>query len=135
MTKDRVEEFVELVLEARRKEALEQVAAIREGFLKVIEQKTEILDFLDWQTFDSRCTGEKIVSVDRLRSITRFPNNGSDHAIIERFWRVFEAFNNEERQAYLKFVWGRSRLPIDLSNLSHKHEVRLMNDMDKNAFP
>lgn len=94
---------------------------IREGFLKVIENRTTILDFLDWETFEARCTGEKKISVERLKSITSYPNCADDHAIVGRFWRMFEGFTDEERTRYLKFVWGRSRLPIDLSNLNYKH--------------
>jgi len=73
--------------------------------------------------------------MDRLKSITTFPNNGSDHEVIPRFWRVFEAWSDVERSAYLKFVWGRSRLPIDLTRLQYKHEVRLMTHMNSLAFP
>ena len=52
------------------------------------------------------------------------------------FWRVFEErFSEEERQLYLKFVWGRTRLPIDLTNLSYKHEIRLMTNLGRNALP
>ena len=51
------------------------------------------------------------------------------------FASASEAFNEAERGAYLKFVWGRCRLPIDLTNLSHKHKVNLSTGMDKTAFP
>ena len=121
VTKTNIGEFIEMVLEARSKEATEQVEAIREGFLKVIQEKTQILDFLDWETFERRCTGDKKISVERLKTITSFPNNGADHEIIPRFWRVFEAFNDAERAAYLKFIWGRCRLPMELGNLAYKH--------------
>jgi len=40
VTKENVTEFTGLVLEARKNEAKEQVEAIREGFLQVIEQKS-----------------------------------------------------------------------------------------------
>lgn len=100
-----------------------------------MEDKTEILDFLDWQTFESRCTGEKKISIERLKSITIFPNNGNDHAIVGRFWRVFEAFTDEERSAYLKFIWGRCRLPIDLKNLNNKHTIKLETSLNNTAFP
>ena len=36
---------------------------------------------------------------------------------------------------YLKFVWGRSRLPIDLKNLSQKHTLTLCRGMNKTGFP
>ena len=43
--------------------------------------------------------------------------------------------NDEQRSLYLKFVWGRSRLPLDLTKLEYKHEVRLMDHMGKTGFP
>ena len=135
VTKQNLPEFVDKVLEARRNEAAVQVEAIRGGFLQVLQNNTTILDVLSWQTLEARCTGEKHISLERLKSITEFPNNGSDHEIIPRFWRVFEAWSDVERSAYLKFVWGRSRLPIDLSRLNNKHQVRLMSDMNGQAFP
>ena len=135
VTDENLAEFLALMLETRRQEAREQVAAVREGFLTVIDQKTEILDFISWSSLEVRCTGKKEVSVERLKSITTLPNYGSDHRVIERFWRVFEGFTNVERTRYLRFVWGRPWLPVDLSKLSLKHQVRLMNDMNKNAFP
>ena len=39
------------------------------------------------------------------------------------FWRVFESFTDEERTMYLKFVWGRSRLPTDITGLRNKHTI------------
>jgi len=103
--------------------------------MTVIQNKSEVLDLLTWEGLEARCTGEKHISVERLKSITTFPNNDASHPIIGRFWRVFEAWSDVERSAYLKFVWGRSRLPIDLTRLSRKHEVRLMPHLGATAFP
>ena len=98
-----MQEFCELVLDVRRHEADQQVEAIREGFLQVIQNKEDILDFCDWETMESRCTGEKTVSIERLKSITSYPNCSADHEIVGRFWRVFETFSDEESAKYLKF--------------------------------
>lgn len=73
--------------------------------------------------------------MERLKSITTYPNCGADHEIVARFWRVFEAWTHEERSLYLKFVWGRNRLPVDISSLSRKHEVRLMENMNAEGYP
>ena len=108
-----------MVLDARRQEAAIQVEAIRSSFLQVLYNDTIILDLLTWETLESRCTGEKHISVERLKSITVFES--CSQAIQARFWRVFEGWSDVERSAYLKFVWGRSRLPIDLTRLEHKH--------------
>ena len=52
-----------------------------------------------------------------------------------RFWRVFESYTEEEKSDYLKFVWGRTRMPIDCDNLLYKHEVRMKPDLSVRGFP
>lgn len=73
--------------------------------------------------------------MERLKSITSYPYCANDAPIVGRFWRVFEGWTEEQKSLYLRFVWGRCRIPIDCTNLSYRHEVRLMTGMDKNAFP
>ena len=81
-----------------------------------------------------RACGEKTIQVERLRAITTYPNCSGEHEIVGRFWRVFEGFSAEERALYLKFVWGRNRLPIDTRHV-RKHELRLMQNMSETGFP
>ena len=121
VTKSNIDEFCTLVLKARANEATEQVKAIRSGFLQVIENRVDILNFCDWQTLEARCTGEKTVNIERFKKITSYPYCNDDHPIVGRFWRVFESMDDEHRALYLRFVWGRCRIPIDVSNLDNKH--------------
>jgi len=102
--------------------------------LLAMRGRTDILTFVSPSMFDIRATGEKTIETARLKSITTF-NVGSDNPIVERFWRVFERMTQEERSAYLKFVWGRNRLPVTLTNLSYKHEVRLFSNLSNEGFP
>lgn len=51
------------------------------------------------------------------------------------FWEMFESFTQEERKSYLKYVWGRSKIPSDTSGLSYKHEVHIYDHMSKDSFP
>lgn len=88
----------------------------------------DVLSYLTPLAVEIRACGEKTIDPARLRAITTYPNCNPEHEIVGRFWRVFEAFTPEERAAYLKFVWGRNRLPIDTSNIS-RHELRLYNNM------
>lgn len=101
----------------------------------MVLKELNILQLMDWQQIEIRCCGEKEINVERLKSITSYPYCEKDHRIVGRFWRTFDRFNEEEKQLYLKFVWGRSRLPIDLTGLQYKHEVRLMEGMNDRAFP
>ena len=94
------------------------------------------LCLLEWDQVEKRACGEKILDIERLKSITSYPRCNRDHLVVVRFWRVFETMmSEEERQLYLKFVWGRTRLPIDLTRLSYKHEVRYVPSLGRNAFP
>jgi hypothetical protein len=48
---------------------------------------------------------------------------------------VFEAFSEEEKCLYLKFVWGRSRLPYDLTGLNYEHCIYFEDHRGDNDFP
>lgn len=74
---------------------------------------------MDWEQVESRACGDKTIEIDKLKSISSYRGCTENSAIIRRFWRVMTAFDDDQRQAYLKFVWGRSRLPIDLKNLAN----------------
>jgi len=52
------------------------------------------------------------------------------------FWEMFEGFTQDERKSYLKYVWGRSKIPTDCSNLRYRHRVDICDGhMEKNGFP
>lgn len=135
MTKDSIDEFIGLVLKARFNESTAQNKAIQEGLDTVFKGNLGLISYLTPEAIEVRACGAKEIDMDLLKSVTIYPNCGQDHEIVARFWRVFEAFTHEERSLYLKFVWGRNRLPVDLSRLSRKHEVRLMTGMNETGFP
>ncbi len=58
----------------------------------------------------------------------------SDPQIVQ-FWKVIEGFTDLERQMYLKFVWGRSRLPYDTEGLRDKHYIEYEDYKGDNDFP
>ena len=47
--------------------------------------------------------------------------------MIKYFWLAMEKFSNEERILYLKFVWGRSRLPLSTEGFERKHCITRLN--------
>jgi E3 ubiquitin-protein ligase HERC1 len=48
---------------------------------------------------------------------------------------MFEAFTQEERAKYLKFLWGRSRIPSDVSRLEYKHQLRYYSSHTTDSLP
>lgn len=80
VTKDRMQEFIDLTLQRRYAEGQEAVKHIREGIKMVMDGNLSILNFVSPQSFDVRATGEKQIEVERLKEITSF-NVGNDHAV------------------------------------------------------
>jgi len=67
---------------------------------------------------ESRACGQKTVDIDKLKEISDYGGGyTAESGIIKRFWRVMTSFDDDQRQMYLKFVWGRSRLPSEMKGM------------------
>jgi hypothetical protein len=106
---EEVEEYNNLVLKTRAEEGLKQMEAIQQGFEIIFPMSN--LAILNWREVEERIRGPSEISVDALKSITEYSSCSADNEHVKRFWRAFEEFTNEQRSSFLKFVWGRARLP------------------------
>lgn len=105
---------------------------VKQGVNHVVD--LSIMAFLTWEEVELRACGPKDISVEALKAISNY-NVSADHKVVKWFWQMFENFTQEERRKYLKFVWGRSKLPSDTSTLRDKHNVHVMSHMNKEALP
>ena len=111
-------EFIELFLKVRFDEVKKQMESVMKGITFVI--KNDILSFLNWDDIELRACGPKNIEIADLKAISDY-NVDANHKIIKWFWEMFEKFSQEERQKYLKFVWGRAKIPSDTTNLDYRH--------------
>lgn len=102
--------------------------AIKEGFENVFTRSVFVI--LDWKDVQERVCGKSEISVAALKTIAVYTNCGKDNEHIERFWRVLDTFTNEEKSLFLKFVWGRANLPLDISKLEEKFKIYLGKQSD-----
>lgn len=70
-----------------------------------------ILSILTGAEVEELACGTPTLNIDILRQCTEYQNYRSDDSVIENFWKALESFSNEDKVSYLKYVWGRSRLP------------------------
>lgn len=120
-------EFIDLVVKTRLNEADKQIEWVKEGMNKVVP--LGIFSFLTPRQLEYRVTGNPEITTAALKAIT-YGADG-DHKIMKWFWQMFDSWNQQERRAYLKFVWGRSKIPIDCSNLRNKHQLNISSHMNK----
>ncbi|CAI2387911.1 unnamed protein product [Moneuplotes crassus] len=106
---EEVDEYHKQIIKARIDEFNEQFESIREGFDIIFP--TSHLRIFNWRFIEQKITGPTIISTDYLKSITHYPNCSYLNKYVKRFWRVFDEFTNQEKSMFLKFTWGRTKLP------------------------
>jgi hypothetical protein len=51
--------------------------------------------------------GNPEVDIEVLRKHTVYNSIPATSSLVKYFWQTMESFNTEERQMFLRFVWGR----------------------------
>lgn len=86
------------------------LALIARGLYSVVPARA--LRLLSWQELELAVAGEPHVDIEVFKSNTDVEGfRGHNDPNIAMFWRVMEGFSQEERGLFLKFMYGRSRMP------------------------
>jgi hypothetical protein len=113
-----------MVTDARLNEFSKQMKAIKKGIGMVFAPF--LMKMYTWKELEYKVCGKPSIDLLHLRAITKYNGCSEDDEIVKRFWRVLEAFSDEEKSLYLKFVWGRSRLPLVDEKFGDKHTIKLI---------
>jgi hypothetical protein len=103
-------EYAKLTLAARLNEANSFYTIIRKGMSAVIPM--DLVNLFSWKQVETLVCGAADIKIDILRANTEYSNGANESdPHITYFWEVLTEMTPKERQLFLKFVWGRSRLP------------------------
>ncbi|OMJ88244.1 hypothetical protein SteCoe_9826 [Stentor coeruleus] len=110
VTYDNSLQYAKFTVAARLTEGDEYYKYLRQGMSAVIP--IDLLNLFSWKQVETLVCGAVDVKVDVLRANTEYSSgtNESDPHI-GFFWEVLTEMTPKERQLFLRFVWGRSRLP------------------------
>ncbi|CDJ41025.1 hypothetical protein, conserved [Eimeria tenella] len=98
-------------------------AAVRQGLGEVVP--LQIVDLLEPPQLQRLICGSPSIDLQLLRSHTKYTGYAESDKQIKWFWRALESFSQTERQSFLRFVWGRSRLPPAQAAWDQEMEVAL----------
>jgi len=115
-------EYVQLVQEYRLNEFGIQIAAIKRGLASIVPVR--LLPLFTWQELEMMVCGKREIDIEYLKRNTRYRNpvtEGDAHVAL--MWQALESYNHDERQMFLRFVWGQSRLPYNPADFTQKFEV------------
>jgi hypothetical protein len=103
-------EYVALVESYRLREFRLQVEAMLRGLRAIVP--SHLLALFTWRELQQRVCGRPEIDINFLKQHTQYLGGLSPHdRHVQDFWRALESFSEEERSLFLRFVWGRSRLP------------------------
>ncbi|RWS20383.1 HERC2-like protein [Leptotrombidium deliense] len=115
------DEYLKLAIDIRIHEFDEQVAVVRQGLSRVIP--LPLLSLATDNELETLVCGNPEIPLDLLKSVTTYKGVDPDSQLVHWFWKVMEEFSNDERSLFLRFVWGRTRLPTTIADFRGKHFV------------
>ena len=81
------------------------------------------LRMFSWKDVEELVCGNATIDIDALREHTLFRGLTGDSNLAKLLFQCLEAFSDEDRQRFLRFVWGRSRLPLSHGDWSQYFTV------------
>ncbi|XP_062251671.1 LOW QUALITY PROTEIN: E3 ubiquitin-protein ligase HERC2 [Platichthys flesus] len=107
-------EYVRLAINYRLHEFDEQVSAVREGMARVVP--VPLLSLFTGYELETMVCGSPDIPLHLLKSVATYKGVEPTSPLIQWFWEVMESFSNTERSLFLRFVWGRTRLPRTIAD-------------------
>ncbi|CAM9103124.1 unnamed protein product, partial [Ectocarpus fasciculatus] len=115
-------EYCNLLERYRLHEFDQQAEAIRRGLATVVPMR--LLSLFSWDQLELMVCGMSTVDVALLRSVTEYSSCNAHDQHVRNFWQVLEEFTEEEKAAFLKFTWGRSRLPLNAAAFAQRFKLQ-----------
>jgi hypothetical protein len=102
--------YCDAVEKFRLRELDRQLAAMRRGLGCVVP--LSLLQLFTWKQVEELIAGKPDVDVEDLQRHTEYRGYTPYSPVVRAFWKSMEMMSPEERSNFVRFVWGRSRLPL-----------------------
>lgn len=126
-------EYVDLVTRRRLCESRAQLCALREGLASVLPMDLGAL-FTSSELEQLIC-GSRTVDVALLRECTEYDDESAGSQHVEYFWHVLADMSNDERTAFLRFVWARSRMPSTAKDFPMNFKIQAAHEEGARVRP
>ncbi|XP_076815895.1 putative E3 ubiquitin-protein ligase HERC1 isoform X3 [Clavelina lepadiformis] len=114
-------QYADQALEFRRHEMDRQIQWVREGISRIVP--IPLFSLLTASRLEQLVCGMPYIDFSVLKTNARYRDTAEDSELITWMWQTLEEFNREERVLFLKFVSGRSRLPVSPADLPQRFQV------------
>lgn len=90
-----------------------QWEALRNGLASVLP--INMLTMFTWKEIEILATGNPVLDIEKLKKSTTYSGYTASSSAVKTFWKVLESFSPEDQSLFLRFTWGRNRLPDNLT--------------------
>jgi len=111
-------EYCDLAIKTQMSAYDKQIKAIREGISWIVP--INIIDGLFTASqFETLICGKQQMNIDLLKSQTEYALDRNDERV-RNLWVLLGEMTPEQQSLFLRFCWGRSRLPLTVSGFNGK---------------
>lgn len=107
-------EYIKQAINYRLHEFDDQVKWVREGMSKVIP--VPLLSLFTGLELETMVCGSPEIPLYLLKSVATYKGVDATAPLVVWFWEVMEELSDNERSLFLRFVWGRTRLPRSIAD-------------------
>ncbi len=117
-------QYCELLESYRLREMSVVAAAVRRGL--ATQLPPALLRLVRGDELERLVCGNPTIDVALLKSACDYNGYSEQDEVIVWFWEIMNEFSLEERKNYLKFIWGRSRLPLTKAAFSQRMKISVL---------
>lgn len=125
MTAENRHEYVQLAKQFRLHEFDLAASAVREGMSRIVP--VPLLSLFTGFELETMVCGSPDIPLHLLKSVATYKGVEVSSPLVIWFWEVMEEFGNSERSLFLRFVWGRTRLPRSIADFRGRDFVLQVN--------
>ncbi|XP_077975128.1 E3 ubiquitin-protein ligase HERC2-like isoform X2 [Styela clava] len=107
-------EYIRQAIQFRLHEFDDVVQHVRDGIAHVVP--LPLISLFTAQELETMVCGSPDIPISLLKSVASFKGGSSDDQLQKWFWEIMESLTNEEKSLFLRFVWGRTRLPRTIAD-------------------
>lgn len=122
VTFNRIKEYINRCRAYRVNEFKVQSEAIRRGLATVVPH--QVLSLLTWEELELLICGTPKMDIELFKRNTTYGSGvAATDNHIQLFWQCVSKMTDDERAKLVRFVWGRSRLPLDDAGFTQKFKI------------
>eukprot|EP00753_Platysulcus_tardus_P004638 PLAT12551.17.p1 GENE.PLAT12551.17~~PLAT12551.17.p1 ORF type:complete len:1683 (-),score=962.86 PLAT12551.17:102-4913(-) len=115
-------EFVRASISARLGESRRQLRYFMKGLAAVLP--AELFSLFSCHELEQLLCGRPEVDVALLQAVTEYEGVDDSAPHIVWFWQVMQEMTSEQRTAFLRFVWARSRMPTSIKDFPMNFKIQ-----------